>query len=232
MNRVLLQVVLLSLHWIALHGFSHATTSSSSNDVGAWLPVASVSGLQGMDAPVSVTIANRNFVVWNKNANDHSSDSKDQNWSVMVDVCPHKLAPLSQGRVDATSGCIECPYHGWQFDVNGKLTRLPQLDTNVSAIDDGKKENRNAKSLPVHVVGDMIFAFFESSMHGEMWSKDRLPEDICPALIEQAELGKTWFSRELPYSVDFLIENFMDPAHIPFAHHGELQEMLQVELGY
>ena len=28
------------------------------------------------------------------------------------------------------------------------------------------------------------------------------------------------FVRELPYSFDILIENFMDPAHIPFAHHG------------
>jgi phenylpropionate dioxygenase-like ring-hydroxylating dioxygenase large terminal subunit len=27
-------------------------------------------------------------------------------------------------------------------------------------------------------------------------------------------------SRELPYNWDFLIENFMDPAHIPFAHHS------------
>lgn len=25
--------------------------------------------------------------------------------------------------------------------------------------------------------------------------------------------------RTLPYSLDFLLENFMDPAHIPFAHH-------------
>ena len=83
-------------------------------------------------------------------------------------------------------------------------------------------EKGNAQALPVHVAGDIIFAFFGSEVHGELWSKDDLlPEDICPALLEHAEQGKTWFSRELPYSVDFLLENFMDPAHIPFAHHGK-----------
>jgi phenylpropionate dioxygenase-like ring-hydroxylating dioxygenase large terminal subunit len=34
------------------------------------------------------------------------------------------------------------------------------------------------------------------------------------------ELNRTYFVRELPYSADFVIENFMDPSHIPFAHHG------------
>ena len=29
-----------------------------------------------------------------------------------------------------------------------------------------------------------------------------------------------YFIKELPYSWYILVENFMDPAHIPFAHHG------------
>ena len=29
------------------------------------------------------------------------------------------LAPLSQGRVDGATGCLECPYHGWQFAADG-----------------------------------------------------------------------------------------------------------------
>ena len=43
-------------------------------------------------------------------------------WQATVDTCPHRLAPLSEGRVDG-AGCIECPYHGasyWAdvFDTN------------------------------------------------------------------------------------------------------------------
>ena len=43
-----------------------------------------------------------------------------------------------------------------------------------------------------------------------------LPEQVLPELLE----APSFTVRELPYSIDFLIENFMDPAHIPFAHHS------------
>lgn len=38
-------------------------------------------------------------------------------------------------------------------------------------------------------------------------------------LYDQMKSGNQIYVRELPYSLDFLVENFMDPAHIPFAHH-------------
>jgi phenylpropionate dioxygenase-like ring-hydroxylating dioxygenase large terminal subunit len=43
-----------------------------------------------------------------------------------------------------------------------------------------------------------------------------LPEKILPGLMD----APLWTVRDLPYSVDFLIENFMDAAHVPFAHHS------------
>ena len=48
----------------------------------------------------------------------------------------------------------------------------------------------------------------------------RLPEDHYPYLRKKMDQGATYYSRDLPYSFDFLLENFMDPAHIPFAHHS------------
>lgn len=29
-----------------------------------------------------------------------------------------------------------------------------------------------------------------------------------------------WVARDLEYGYDTLIENVVDPAHVPFAHHG------------
>ena len=48
----------------------------------------------------------------------------------------------------------------------------------------------------------------------------RLPEHHYPYLQDQIDEGRTYFVRDLPYSLDFLLENFMDPAHIPYAHHS------------
>ena len=67
-----------------------------------WLPIGSKSALPKKQTRLK--IANENYVVW-KNPVSHE-------WSLLRDTCSHRLAPLSQGRIDKHSGCIECPYHG------------------------------------------------------------------------------------------------------------------------
>ena len=42
------------------------------------------------------------------------------------DRCPHRLAPLSEGRIDS-SGTLMCSYHGWQFNSSGACTSIPQI---------------------------------------------------------------------------------------------------------
>ena len=58
-------------------------------------------------------------------------------WVALEDSCPHRRAPLSQGRLlterDPVTGAIErtsleCSYHGWVFGgVQGKCSKIPQL---------------------------------------------------------------------------------------------------------
>src|SRR5471032_2342519 len=46
------------------------------------------------------------------------------------DVCPHRAAPLSAGRLvrDAQAGeLVECPYHGWRFRTDGVCAAIPSL---------------------------------------------------------------------------------------------------------
>lgn len=178
-----------------------ADAAAVSNDArGAWAPVASVAGLTGL-GPQAVELFGRTYAVW-----EH-----DGAWSVLDDACPHRLAPLSQGRVDATTGCLECPYHGWQFDANGACTRVPQAERLPAA---------RAASLPTRVTGDLLWAFFDEVATGEAGAAGEFPEEIYPWLVGAAERGVAFYVRELAYSFDVLVENFMDPAHIPFAHHG------------
>ncbi|CAN0004615.1 unnamed protein product [Ectocarpus sp. 4 AP-2014] len=40
--------------------------------------------------------------------------------------CPHRWAPLSEGRVDQESGRLQCIYHGWEFEGDGKCGSIPQ----------------------------------------------------------------------------------------------------------
>mmetsp|Transcript_45235 Transcript_45235/g.107216 ORF Transcript_45235/g.107216 Transcript_45235/m.107216 type:complete len:549 (-) Transcript_45235:301-1947(-) len=180
-----------------------AKGGSESAGLGCWMPVASIEGLKDLN-PHMVKIFNRNYAVWK---NTHTGE-----WTVQTDACTHRLAPLSQGRVDEDTGCIECPYHGWQFNSSGACTVIPQGD--VTAI---QGDLAKVNTLPTHITGDLLWAFFPTSQTGESFPVDLLPEEQYPVL--KSDTG-VYFCREVPYSWDFLIENFMDPGHIPFAHHS------------
>ena len=41
----------------------------------------------------------------------------------LIDRCPHRFAPLSQGKILGNS--VQCPYHGLQFGVDGRCTHNP-----------------------------------------------------------------------------------------------------------
>lgn len=168
---------------------------------GTWIPIGSKSSLPHKS---SIKILNQDLVIWKNNIN--------QEWSLIADVCPHRLAPLSQGLLDEKTGCLECPYHGWQFDEKGKCTKIPQSKGNRNEKKNEKKQN--VKSFPVMETGDILWGNFNLYNSSDSFTKK--PNEIFPELDDV----ETVFSRDLPYSFDFLVENFMDPAHIPFAHHG------------
>ena len=181
--------------------------------LGAWIPFASTSSLLGL-GPQRITTMNVDFVVWHTPELDEKEKKmkkkkgepiEDVKWTVQVDACSHRLAPLSQGRVDPETECIECPYHGWQFDCEGNVTAIPQLDKGNSLEQVQRKPGTNVKTFPTHIVGDIMFVFLPSSLHGEMFPQSLLPEKYYPFLDGLPEDHKM-FVRELPYSFDFLVE--------------------------
>jgi nitrite reductase/ring-hydroxylating ferredoxin subunit len=121
--------------------------------LGAWIPVGSVSSLRGL-TPVQVEIMGMNYVVW---------QNQNGQWSLLEDACPHRLVPLSQGRMNTDTNCLECAYHGWQFDTSGTVTHIPQLLETANK----PLPSIQAPSLPVHTTGDLIWAFLPSKVHGE-----------------------------------------------------------------
>ena len=208
-----------------------ATIEDHKNQLGAWIPVGSAKALTGI-GPQRIRVMGLDLVVWHKPVDEKETKKANRKlpwnksqiegtateWSILADVCPHRLAPLSQGRVDPETGCIECPYHGWQFDGDGTLTSLPQMEKGRK-IESVIGRGGNADNIPVHLCGDLIFAFLPTSLHGESFPRSLMPEDMYPYLADDTKSGRMYFSRELPYSADFAVENLMDPSHIPFAHN-------------
>jgi pheophorbide a oxygenase len=189
---------------------------------GAWLPIA-VTPTLDKKKPHQVEVMGERLVVWHQAAELQDPPgitgesvaapaAAPGAWIVQPDYCPHRLAPLSQGRVDPDTNCLECPYHGWQFDGEGTCRTIPQLDRKFNG---AIPADASTVSLPTKLVGEMLFAFLTFAGESEPLHFPQTPEETFPILRETSRIT----ARELPYSFDFLIENFMDPAHIPFGTH-------------
>jgi phenylpropionate dioxygenase-like ring-hydroxylating dioxygenase large terminal subunit len=97
--------------------------------------------------PSACTILDAPVVFW--------WDGVAEEWAAMLDVCPHRLVPLSEGRV-CESGAIECPYHGWTFNGrDGTCTRIPQLEPGRPI----NQKRARGTSLPVVVRGGIIWCW-------------------------------------------------------------------------
>ena len=66
--------------------------------------------------PKKITVWNKNYVVWKM---------QDNTFVGLDNVCSHKGASLAGGVVYNNS--LVCPYHGYEFDQNGTLTKVPGI---------------------------------------------------------------------------------------------------------
>jgi len=172
----------------------------------SWVPLASTFELDP-NKPTPVSFLDQKYVVYQGEAG---------NWVVMDDACPHRLAPLSEGRIVPDTRNVECAYHGWVFDNEGHCQRVPQLAD--SAIQGALSNKRcNVKSYSLQVVKNIVFFW--------PWAEDPLsvigtPEATPEYMMEAFGNNASTYTRDLPYGWDTLLENIVDVAHVPFAHHG------------
>lgn len=135
---------------------------------------------------------------------------KENKISCLQDRCPHRSTPLSLGRLN--NGAIECMYHGWQFNRNGDCIEIPAI--------------RKNDSLPPNacVPNKMII-----ERHNIVWiynGEDPLSnihkafDDIFAYADESTVRFDYSIDLDIPH--ELMIENLLDPSHLPFAHHRTL----------
>ena len=120
---------------------------------------------------------------------------------VLVDRCPHRRAPLSQGVRVGDS--IQCPYHGWRFDAEGHCVEIPSLPPG--------RVPRNADAVAPKVqerAGLVFVALGEPIVD--------LPEFEQVESATQRVVALEPYSGR--YSAAMLIDNQLDIAHFAFIH--------------
>ncbi|GMH39522.1 hypothetical protein BSKO_07420 [Bryopsis sp. KO-2023] len=180
-----------------------------------WYPVQFTRNLDD-DRPNRIQLLGRWYVAWK---------GLSGNWNVMDDQCPHRLAPLSEGRVEK-DGNLLCAYHAWRFDESGKCVRIPQADSakaECTACDSGRSR---VTKYPSKVLGGMLWVWPDSSVTCAIDSEASpvpIKKEVAELMDQLEEEGNpTGYTRVMPYSHDVLVENLIDPAHITISHHGAL----------
>lgn len=129
----------------------------------------------------------------------------------LSNVCVHRGGSLAGGRI--RGDCIECPYHGWRFDGEGRCRKIPSLgpggESRIPA-------RARVDSYPVEERYGLVFVFLGD-----------LPEAERPPIMDIPEYGQPgWYAHCEDYvgEGDFQrsVENGLDPAHNEYVHptHG------------
>lgn len=124
----------------------------------------------------------------------------------LLDRCPHRNAPLSKGKI--IGNFIQCPYHGWQFDVQGECREIPGLC------------NRMPSDHHAVTHFDVI------EYHGFVWVKlAKSSHEIYKShTIENSEYHSFIWKTEVNGCHINILENFLDGTHTHFVHQGLIRQ--------
>ena len=157
-----------------------------------WSPLAPVKAIRR--GPLRVVLAGEPIVLF-----------QDRTGAIgaLIDRCPHRGVALSLGRVGA-DGCLECPFHGWRFNVDGVNRRTP---LNPQA----RREGLSAQALPVRRLGDYVWVYTEPGAAAP-------PEPVAPEGLTAAGLARSYTERLWDCHWTRAMENMLDSPHVPFVH--------------
>jgi phenylpropionate dioxygenase-like ring-hydroxylating dioxygenase large terminal subunit len=133
------------------------------------------------------------------------------------DVCPHRAAPLSAGRLvggaPADGGeVVECPYHGWKFRTDGVCAAIPSLvdeqDVDVARI--------RVRRYPAAESQGLVFVWMASDSRGE--AEPDQPPPTFPGVVGGAP--KLVDRMVFDAHIDHAVVGLMDPAHGPYVHQN------------
>jgi phenylpropionate dioxygenase-like ring-hydroxylating dioxygenase large terminal subunit len=157
-----------------------------------WVPLCDLK-TYNTKKPSEIRVLDKTLVLWEKSGNIVVQDN----------VCLHRGAPLSEGYIDKTTQNLRCSYHGWEFSPTGKVLSIPQAYSECNTCP------YSQKTYQTHTSCNILWVNLNDSS---------IPFPLHISENEQFVCDDT-FAIEIPYSMNILLENLFDPAHVPFAHH-------------
>lgn len=167
-----------------------------------WYPVAMVENLD--HGVIGCRLLGERLAVFR--ANGHLA--------ALNDLCIHRGTPLSMGRVE--DGELVCAYHGWRYETDGKVVRIPQLESD--------------RHIPTKA---RVRAYKVEERYGAVWvclGEPRLPIPAFPESDDPTYKVVFTGTSHWQSSAARMLENFMDTAHFAWVHEGLLGDPSRPEV--
>jgi phenylpropionate dioxygenase-like ring-hydroxylating dioxygenase large terminal subunit len=130
-------------------------------------------------------------------------------------ACRHRATRLVSGDEPSCRKALVCPYHGWTYDLSGRLLHVPRREAF-----DGLDEGRDGL-IPLHA----------EERHGLVWAAPEpfaLADFLAPidAELGELELGRGFLFRrsvrEVRANWKLILDAFLDVYHVRHLHRDSL----------
>ena len=140
----------------------------------------------------------------------------DGHVAALEDRCPHRFAPLHMGQI-VNGDCIQCPYHGLEFNSSGACVLNPHGTKNIPP-------RARVRSYPVTEKHKAIW----------IWMGEKAPDltkvPDFSVLDNVPEMHATKRDRiTIRANYELIIDNLLDLSHGSFLHAGILGNSETVE---
>ncbi len=140
---------------------------------------------------------------------------RDRKLQAYANVCRHRGARLVEGR-GCGAASFTCPYHGWTYDLEGRLIGLPD-ERNFPGIE---RASHQLVALPVAEKYGMVFV---QAAPGKSFDVDELLEGMGPEFAPyRLDRWTPYSTRRFDFSMNWKIavDTFLEPYHFPFLHEN------------
>jgi 5,5'-dehydrodivanillate O-demethylase len=163
-----------------------------------WWPVGISADLK--DKPTLIRLLGEDLVLFR--------DGKGRP-GILGAVCSHRRANLCLGNVAAEG--LRCRYHGWLYDINGKV-----LETPGEPPESTLKDEVQHLSYPAQELGGLVFTYLGPQ-----------PTPLLPRFDFIAGDGEHYAKVTGFANCNWLqcVENGMDPLHVSFTHMGGFSDL-------
>ena len=129
---------------------------------------------------------------------------------LIAEQCPHRRASFAHGI--PTEDGIRCPYHGWEFDAQGKCLDQPNEPNNCAF-----RDKVATTAYPVEELGGLLFAYLGPEPRPLLPRFDGFVTDGSIRMLGRTVLPINWLQ---------IMENSVDPIHTEWlhGHHYEFQQ--------